>query len=260
MSKKKLLLVCLFTGVFGGHYFVVGNIKKGLLYMFTAGLAGIGWIADLYKILFGINLDKGMTCCKVKYGQDEFSFQYEELDSPEKYPSDYIALDFETTGLCPEKAQIIQVAAIKYRNFVKVDQFTTFVNPKVKIPAKITSLTGITDKLVIDAPVIEEILPSLLKFLHNDIILAHNASFDLKFLVSNLYRYRMPIPCITAVDTLKMSRKYIKDVDNYKLSTLKEHLNIQASSHLADEDCYVCSEVYRHCMKIIQKERKIKGP
>lgn len=50
MDKKKLFLICLFLGLFGGHYFAIGKYKKGVLYFFTVGLLGIGWLKDLIKI------------------------------------------------------------------------------------------------------------------------------------------------------------------------------------------------------------------
>ncbi len=74
-------------------------------------------------------------------------------------PLDYVVIDFETTGFNPYNDKIIQVAAVKYRNHELVDQFVSYVNPERPIPDRITSLTGITNYRVSDAPTIEEVLP-----------------------------------------------------------------------------------------------------
>lgn len=52
-SKKKALLLCIFLGYFGAHYFYLGKKKIGILYLFTMGLCGYGWIIDIFRILFG---------------------------------------------------------------------------------------------------------------------------------------------------------------------------------------------------------------
>ncbi len=101
-------------------------------------------------------------------------------------PLDYVVIDFETTGFNPYNDKIIQVAAVKYRNHELVDQFVSYVNPERSIPDRITSLTGITNYRVSDAPTIEEVLPLFLAFLHTNVIVAHNASFDMRFLKSNV--------------------------------------------------------------------------
>ncbi|MED4973686.1 3'-5' exonuclease [Geobacillus kaustophilus NBRC 102445] len=171
-------------------------------------------------------------------------------------PNDYVVLDFETTGLSPEKDAIIQIAAIRFRNHEPIEQFVSFVNPERPIPSKITDITGITDEDVKDAPTIEEIFPDFIQFLKDDVLIAHNAPFDIKFLLSNVQRLRMEKPQNLVIDTLSLARKYIAETPNHQLETLKQWLQLDLSSHHALDDCLTCAAVYRTCQK--RREEKIR--
>ncbi|KEK21990.1 3'-5' exonuclease [Bacillus gaemokensis] len=166
---------------------------------------------------------------------------------------DYVVIDFETTGFNPYNDRIIQVAAVRYRNHELVDQFVSFVNPERPIPSRITSLTGITNYRVSDAPMIQEVLPLFLAFLGEDTIVAHNASFDMRFLKSNANMLRLSEPKNKVIDTVFLAKKYIKHAPNHKLETLKRMLGIRLSSHNALDDCITCAAVYRKCA-VIQEE------
>ena len=162
-------------------------------------------------------------------------------------PKDYVVMDFETTGLKEDSSKIIQVAVYRYRDYIKTDELVTYVDPQEHIPEEITELTGISDEDVEGAPAIEIILPRLLSFIKGEIVVGHNIPFDLRFLAYNAQENGIKLLPIKYIDTLQLSRRYICGVDNYKLKTLKEYLGIVAASHSADEDCYVCGEVYRRC-------------
>jgi len=171
-------------------------------------------------------------------------------------PADYVVIDFETTGFNPYNDRIIQVAAVRYCNHELVDQFVSFVNPERFIPSRITSLTGITNYRVSDAPTIQEVLPLFLAFLGKDTIVAHNASFDMRFLKSNLNRLRLPEPKNKVIDTVFLSKKYMQHAPNHKLETLKRMLGIRLSSHNALDDCITCAAVYRKCAAIQEEGQK----
>lgn len=170
-----------------------------------------------------------------------------DVTDKEYLPSDYVVMDFETTGLRECDSRIIQAAVYKYRDYMKTDEMVTYVDPGEPIPENITELTGIGNEDVQGAPSIDEALPKLIEFIKDEIIIGHNIAFDLRFLVHNAEQCGIHLPYIEYIDTLKLSRRYIEGAENYKLETLKEHLGIIASSHSADEDCYVCGEVYRRC-------------
>lgn len=181
-----------------------------------------------------------------------------EITKECEYPSDYVVIDFETNGLEPQKCDIIQMAAIRYRNDVKVDTFASFVYTTF-VPPKVTELTSITLEDCKLAPKLKELLPRLLDFIGDDVIVAHNASFDLGFLTESMKRLKLPGQTFIYVDTLRLSRQKIKDVKWHKLPILKKYLKLEYDSHLAEDDCYVCHEVYQYCrgLSTIKKELSI---
>ncbi|MGW5982566.1 3'-5' exonuclease [Bacillus mycoides] len=171
-------------------------------------------------------------------------------------PLDYVVIDFETTGFNPYNDKIIQVAAVKYHNHELVDQFVSYVNPERSIPDRITSLTGITNYRVSDAPTIEEVLPLFLAFLHTNVIVAHNASFDMRFFKSNVNMLGLPEPKNNVIDTVFLAKKYMKHAPNHKLETLKRMLGIRLSSHNAFDDCITCAAVYQKCAAVEEEGKR----
>lgn len=102
-----------------------------------------------------------------------------------------------------------------------------------------------------------------MEFVGIDVIIAHNADFDMKFLLNNGFVLRMEKIRNEVIDTLPLSRKYTKDINrnklvNYKLMTLKKSLEIVVSSHNAGDDCLFCAEVYKKCKEKIQVSLKPK--
>lgn len=168
---------------------------------------------------------------------------------------DYTVIDFETTGLDHVSSKIIQIAAVKYKNHTIADEFHSYVNPEQKIASRITRIIGITNDKVKDAPVIEEILPQLLFFIGNETIVAHNAPFDMKFLLHNIHQCGHPYVKYRVIDTLPLARRNI-NTENHKLETLKGFLRLnQHESHNALSDCYVAGELYKYCFE--KANRKI---
>ena len=139
---------------------------------------------------------------------------------------------------------------------IKPHQFVSYVNPERPIPDRITSLTGITNYRVSDAPTIEEVLPLFLAFLHTNVIVAHNASFDMRFLKSNVNMLGLPEPQNKVIDTVFLAKKYMKHAPNHKLETLKRMLGIRLSSHNAFDDCITCAAVYQKCAAIEEEGKR----
>lgn len=167
-----------------------------------------------------------------------------------KLVKDYVVLDFETTGLRPNDSGITQIGAVKYKDHKVIDQYSTLINPQTSISSRITQLTGITYEDVKDAPTIEEELPKLIEFIEGNHLVAHNASFDLKFLLHNMHNYKIPHKKFRVIDTLSLARKHIL-TENHKLVTLKNHFKLNKyKSHSALDDCFVTGEVYKHCYEL----------
>ena len=113
----------------------------------------------------------------------------------------YVVFDIETTGFSPVKNRIIEIGAVKVVEGKIVDRFSTFVNPRVPIPFRIEQLTSINDEMVMDAPGIEEVLPEFLKFCEGTIFVAHNANFDMSFIMENAAQLNIELHP-TYVDTV----------------------------------------------------------
>ncbi len=166
-----------------------------------------------------------------------------------KLVDDYVVFDLETTGLNNSSNEIIEISALKYNNNVLVDKFSKLVKPQECIPAKITKITGITNEMVENSPSIDEVLPQFIKFIDNYTLVAHNGSFDLGFIENNLCKLNLPLIENKNIDTLYLAREKLPELENHKLETLKEFLNINFDSHRAESDCLTTNEVYQYCKK-----------
>ncbi len=166
----------------------------------------------------------------------------------EKYlVDDYVVFDLETTGFDPKICQIIEIGALKYRNNELVDELSILVNPNCPIPLVITAITGIDNELVKDSMTIQEALPRFINFIEDLPLVAHNSCFDLSFIEENIVRLNLPMITNTNIDTVYLSRKYIKDVYNHKLETLKDYFHLNYSSHRSTQDCLTTNYVYQYC-------------
>ncbi|MEA2037193.1 MAG: 3'-5' exonuclease, partial [Nanoarchaeota archaeon] len=137
----------------------------------------------------------------------------------------FTVIDIETTGLSKNYHKITEIAAARIRKGKLVKSYQTLINPKVRIPSFITRLTGIDNELVKDAPTIKEALPSFIKFLGNDIFVAHNATFDYGFLEHNLKTYRNYTLDNKRLCTRKLANRLFPDLPRKRLGDICEHLN-----------------------------------
>lgn len=154
----------------------------------------------------------------------------------------FVAIDVETTGLSPIANELIEVSAIKYDGQEKIGTFTTLIKPKVKIPYYITNITGITNEMVKASPFVEEIMPSLIEFIGESPIVAHNANFDYKFIQNysnNAFSKNV------LIDTVQIGKKLYPNLPNHKLGTIAKHIGIKEDGfHRAEFDCECCARIY----------------
>lgn len=189
------------------------------------------------------------TLNSIKYPEINYNNSIFKNNKIYSFKKDYIVFDLETTGLDCIKDKIIEIAAIKYKNYNQIDSFHFLVNPRIEISDKITKLTGITNDDVKNAETIEKILPKFVEFIEDYPLVAHNSSFDLSFIERNLKLSNMKLINNKNIDTLFLSRKYIDFTKNHKLETLKKALKLNYKSHSAFDDCLTTNELYLYCKK-----------
>ncbi len=128
----------------------------------------------------------------------------------------FVALDLETTGISPAEDRIIEIGAIKVVDGKEQAVFSTFVNPEMKIPPRITQITGINDSMVCGAPVLKDIFLNLLEFLEEYPLLGHNIIFDYSFLKTAAVNMDLPFEK-QGIDTLKMARRVYANLESKSL-------------------------------------------
>ena len=152
------------------------------------------------------------------------------------FPDTYVVIDIETTGLDPHFDEIIELAGIKYAGSVETGRFQTLVNAEVD--DFITELTGITNDMLKDAPKIDDALPKFRDFVGDNMVVGHNVNFDINFIYDYSNYLGLPHFSNDFVDTMRISRRLYKDLENHKLSTLINHLGIgDTVEHRALSDC-----------------------
>lgn len=168
---------------------------------------------------------------------------------PKKVSQDvFVAFDFETTGLNANTDDIIQAGAVRYVNGVEVDSFNVLAKPYKDIDPRITDITGISNEDVKNAPSPEAVIHQLIDFIDSSPIVAHNAPFDLKFLMKYAVNYYPE-----TYDTLKIMRDILPYGESCKLGDLMERFGIEGDWHDALSDCRACAELFvRFCRENTQ--------
>jgi len=163
-----------------------------------------------------------------------------------------VMLDFETTGLSPDMGdRITEVAALRIVGGEVTERYVSLVNCGVRIPAFITSLTGITQEMVDGAPPARQVVPELIDFIGGDMLSAHNASFDEKFLKAEGARLGRGTGHSGLVCSLKLSRRLFPGLASYKLGQLSRQLGIEfrGAAHRAEADAQVAADVLLHAAR-----------
>lgn len=157
---------------------------------------------------------------------------------------DFVVFDIETTGLSPDKNNIIEIGAVKVSGGQIIDKFSSFVNPKEPVPYRITKLTGITDEMVQDAPFISEVLPEFLKFSEGCVFVAHNATFDMGFIMKKAMDFHIDRE-FSYVDTMAAARALMPKMGKYTLDNLCRELKISLENHhRAVDDAGATAEMF----------------
>ena len=157
----------------------------------------------------------------------------------------YIALDLETTGLDPQKDQILEIGAVKIQDGKEIERYETFVRVGISIPEKIQELTGITEEMAASGIPMEEAVRGLLDFCGKEDILGHNILFDYSFVKCHAARIGENFEK-NGMDTLKIARKFLPELKSRSLESLCSYFGIaQEKKHRASWDALAASRIYQ---------------
>lgn len=184
-----------------------------------------------------------------------------ELEEPDHDAIDlcetsFVVFDLETTGAKAPPCRITEIGAYKVENCELVGEFHTLVNPEVPIPPFITSLTGISDDMVRDAPRFCEVVDDFLRFIGESVLVAHNSPFDLGFLnheiglVHEECRVGNPALC-----TVQLSRRLLPDIENHKLKTVASYYSVDLiNHHRASDDARATAKIFINLLKMLNEQ------
>ena len=170
----------------------------------------------------------------------------------------YVCIDLETSGLNPKTDKIIEVGIVKVENNVITEEWETLVNPDRPIDERITELTGIRDEQLVSAPSITEVLPKLIELVGDSALLGHSVLFDYSFVKKAAVNQKMSFEK-EGIDTLKIARKYLADLESRSLSYLCEHYGICHSAHRALHDAKATIELYRKLAEQFYEKEEAEG-
>lgn len=175
----------------------------------------------------------------------EVQRSFDDLGTP-LFDVTFCVVDLETTGGSPRDCSITEIGAVKVKGGEVVGTFQTLVNPGGPIPPFITVLTGITQSMVIEAPPIEEALPSFLEFCRDSVIVGHNIRFDLSFLNAAAEQLGYTRLSNRSVDTAALARRLVRtEVRNLKLQSLASHFRSPVTpNHRAYDDAAATMHVF----------------
>ncbi len=166
----------------------------------------------------------------------------------------YCVLDLETTGFSPKTEKITEVGIMKVVNGKVVDEFSCFVNPEKPIPPRVTEVTHITDEMVKDAETIDKVMPKIIDFVGDSVIVAHNARFDVGFLKYNSKKLGLKFDN-TYLDTLALAKVLFPDFKKYKLGAIASRLEIEVLvAHRALDDVDTTVKVFNVMLEKLRKK------
>ncbi|EUJ36141.1 DNA polymerase III PolC [Brochothrix thermosphacta DSM 20171 = FSL F6-1036] len=173
------------------------------------------------KILYGVEINLIDEGVPIVYNESHRNLR----------DASYVVFDVETTGLSAVYDKVIELGAVRMVNGEKVDEFEAFINPGHPLSATTINLTGITDDMVANTPTEEEVFKRFKEWAGDDILVAHNASFDMGFLNTAYKRHNMGVAENPVLDTLELARFLYPHFKNHRLNTLTKRFNIILEQH-----------------------------
>jgi DNA polymerase-3 subunit alpha (Gram-positive type) len=152
----------------------------------------------------------------------------------------FVVFDTETTGWNKENGRVIEIGAIKFKNGIVLAKKSWLINPGIPITSSSQRIHGISDSMVKDSPSFREVYAKFAAFTKGSVLLAHNASYDVRFVTAEIERNKLtPIPNQT-IDTLRLARKWFPELKSHSLTNLIRDLSIPSGTMhraLADSEC-----------------------
>jgi len=162
---------------------------------------------------------------------------------------DFCAVDLETTGVNPAFDKIVEIGAVRFRIDGGNLCYQTLVNPGINIPPNVIRIHGITDGMVAESPLLEDIRDDFFSFIDGTVLVIQNPRFDLSFIDRAFRTGGAAKPELNALDTVRLAKKYFTDLPNHKLPTLAAHLGLELVSHRALDDAIACMAVFCETLK-----------
>ncbi|OOB80576.1 MAG: hypothetical protein BEN19_04195 [Epulopiscium sp. Nuni2H_MBin003] len=198
---------------------------------------------DPFKIIYGVEA----------YFVDDFQ-KIVTGDTDKTFNEEFVIFDVETTGFSSVSDKIIEIGAVKIKNNQVIDTFSSFVNPECDIPLKITELTNIKNSDVTSSPIINDVLPQFVKFCENSIMVAHNANFDMGFIIENAKKIEIEFNK-TYIDTVSIARVLLPHLGNAKLDNISKALHITLKNHhRAVDDADATAQIFIKFLDMLDKK------
>ena len=179
------------------------------------------------------------------YGNKKYNFREHKGKSLLKWVDNYVLVDIETTGLSPRTDEIIEIGAIKVKENKIIDTYNTLIKIDRNLNPFITKLTGITDKMLETGKETDKALEEFVNFTGNEIIMGHNVNFDINFIYDKCLSYLDYYLSNDFVDTMRIAKHILPDIQNYKLGTLANYFVVDyRSAHRGLKDVEITYEVY----------------
>ncbi len=198
---------------------------------------------DFFKVIYGVEA----------YIVDDLK-DIVTNDKGQNLQESYVVFDIETTGFSPVNNRIIEIGAVRVEKGEITSRYSTFVNPEVPIPFQIEKLTGIRDDMVVDAPTIDKILPEFFRFCEGAVLVAHNAGFDMSFIIENARRLGLKTD-FTYVDTVGISRVLLTGQAKHTLDAVAKTLGVSLENHhRAVDDAEATAHIFVKFIKMLEDE------
>lgn len=207
---------------------------------------GVYVISDIYHATEKDKSVKPLYGCDLDYIDDNaLHITYMPGDKVLK-DATYVVFDIETTGFSQRYDSIIEIAATKVKGGVIIDQYDDFVHPLIPISEKITSLTSITNDMVLNAMSIEEAMDKFIEFSKDCILVAHNADFDIGFIKAKIKEFKHEDYDFMGIDTLRLMHfMYYGQLSKFNLKAVSKFFKVkQDHHHRANDDTRVLAESF----------------